>query len=143
MSYLKAIAETLDGERYRLLGGGDTGIARAILRREEPQHDDWEWLGRVVTAALKREHEIYLEGQKADAKRDAWAKELAKKPEAELRKRLAQITGQSAGPEVLSSGTRSTNKATRNEGARNAYPERLAIEDALTIQHLENRGRNA
>lgn len=134
MSYLKAIGEALHDQRYRMLTGGDTGIAQAILRREEPNDDDWEWLGKIAAAALKREHEMHVEGREADAKHDAWAKSLAEKPEKELRKRLAELGSQHTGPEVSASGTRSTRKATQNEGARTGYPERRAIEEALRIQ---------
>lgn len=137
MSYLKAIAEALDSQRHRYLTGGDKGIVKAIARREQPSEDDWEWLTKIVTTVLQKEQEIHPDGVASDQKRENWSKQLAEKPEAELRARLTALTGQGSGPEVLESGTRSTRKAVANEAARNGFQERLAIEDALMIKDKE------
>ena len=134
MSYLKSICEALESQRHRYLSGVDRGIAKAIAARETPKPDDWEWLAKITTAALMQEAAIYAEGAESDRKHQAWAEKLAQQSTTQLQNRLAQLSGKSAGPEVLDSGTRSTSKATRNEGARAAYPEIRAIESALAIK---------
>ena len=133
MSYLKAISEALESQRYRYLPGGDKGIARAILRRaDDPDIDAWEWLGKIVVNALQKEQEVHMEGVEKDLGDVRWADELSKtKTEKELRERLAYLNSLHVGPEISDSAHRSTSKAVSNEAARDAFGEKRVIKMAL------------
>ena len=132
MSYLKAISEALESQRYRYLPGGDKGIAKAILKRDEPRAEDYEYLLKIVKNALSKELEIHLEGVEKDLGDVRWAKELADThTEKALQRRLSELNSLHVGPEISNAATRSTRKAVANEAARDAFREKRVIEMAL------------
>lgn len=133
MSHLSAISAALADQHHRYLTGGDRGIAKAIAARETPTVEDYEWLAKIVAAALDAERKAMEEGVAADLKHDARVALLAELPVHVLRQRLGKLQGLHVGPEINGGGHRHTGKAVANQAARDAWPERRALEEAIAL----------